>query len=124
MADVIESKPGVSVSDDVIREAVLSWLPSVDFTTITRRVCTAEIEKLHGWDLSDKKDVIKEALSEFVENETKKALEIENTEKKKRTNSGEYFVIAIMDICNNDNYCMKMCQYRIYKACSIILGIS
>ena len=92
MSDIVESKTTtngiVSVSNDVIREAVLSWLPSVDFTTITRRVCTSEMEKLHGWDLSDKKDIIKEALSEFVENETKKAMELE-TGKKKRGNSGK-----------------------------------
>ena len=42
-------------SDDVLRNAILTWLLTTDFMTVTRKVCMGEMEKIHGWDLKDKK---------------------------------------------------------------------
>ena len=44
-----------SPSDEDITKAVLAWLPTIDYMSVTRKVLTEAMETQHGWNLKDKK---------------------------------------------------------------------
>jgi len=68
-------------NDGVLKAAILEWLPTTDFMSVTRKMLTEAMETQHKWNLSGKKDVVKEALNAFVE--SKMVAELEESPKKK-----------------------------------------
>jgi upstream activation factor subunit UAF30 len=67
--------------DDALVAAILEWLPTTDYMSVTRKVLTEAMETKHNWSLGDKKEVIRGALNSFVESQM--AAELEATPKKK-----------------------------------------
>ncbi|CAE7682732.1 TRI1 [Symbiodinium microadriaticum] len=54
-------------SDEEIRSAVFNWLKSADASQVTKKDLKRHIENNNGWNLDDRKDILKSSLLDFFE---------------------------------------------------------